>query len=179
MKDKLGNLILRQKLKKVKRKRAICNLDMAKTVGIIFNATNQQSYDRASKFAHFLMTKDIHVLAIGYVENKEMLKFYSEKHGFKFFSRKNINWWGKPKNPSIDYFIEREFDILIDLSLDSFFPIDYIVALSVGKLKVGRYIDGPNHFDFMLDISKKKTLDNLINQVELYLSILNVNTYNS
>jgi len=177
MKQKIGNYILNRKLNRLKRKREICNLDLAKSVGIIFNATNQKSYERASRFANFLMTKDIHILALGYVENKEMLKFYADKRGFKFFSRKNINWWGKPKNPSIDYFIEREFDILIDLSLESFFPIEYIVALSLAKLKVGRHLTEPNYFDIMIDISKERTLDNLINQVELYLSIMNVNSY--
>lgn len=178
--DKIGRFVLRRRLSHQKRVREICNLDLAQSVGIIFSASDQQSYDRASKFVNFLITsKEIQVSALGYVDNKQMLHFFSDKRNFKFFSRKNCNWYGKPKNPSVDTFIDNEYDILIDLSLDSSFPIEYIVSLSKAKLKVGRFVEGSEHiYDFMLDVSKDNTLDNLINQIELYLSIVNVNIYN-
>lgn len=178
IKERIGQYLLRRKVKKIKRKRVICNLDLAQTVGIIFNANSQASYERASQFANFLMNnKEIQVFAIGYVDNKEMLKFFADKKGFKFFSKKNLNWFGKPQNPSVDFFIDKQFDILMDLSLQDFYPIQYITALSKAKLKVGRFVEDENYYDFMLDIKKDRTLDNLINQIELYLSIVNVNIY--
>ncbi|MBK8807962.1 MAG: hypothetical protein IPO21_15465 [Bacteroidales bacterium] len=122
IKEKIGRYILSQKAKKLVRKREICNLDLAQTVGIIFSANNQDSYDRASKFANFMInTKEIQVLALGYVDNKQMLSFFADKRGFKFFSKKNLNWYGKPNNAAVDFFIEKNFDILIDLSLQSSF----------------------------------------------------------
>lgn len=180
IKEKIGAFILDRKSKKISRKREICNLDLAQTVGVIFSANSQESYDRASKFANFMInTKEIQVFALGYVDNKQMLKFFSDKRGFKFFSSKNCNWYGKPKNPSVDFFIDKQFDILIDLSLEHSFPIEYIVSLSKSKLKVGRFEERKDHiYDFMIDVSKQPTLDNLINQIELYLSIVNVNIHN-
>lgn len=177
----IGKFILAQKAKNLNRKREICNLDLAQTVGVIFNADNQESYERASQFANFMIkTKEIQVFALGYVDDKLMLKFFSDKRGFKFFSKKNLNWYGKPKNPAVDFFINKQFDILIDLSLQAYFPIEYIVTLSLAKLKVGRFCEGEHQiYDFMIDVSKNNTLDNLINQIELYLSIVNVNSYNN
>lgn len=178
IKEIIGQILLKQKYKKQKRVRAISNLDSAQTVGIIFNANSQASYDRASQFANFLMnSKEIQVFAIGYVDDKRMLQFFADKKGFKFFSKRNLNFVGKPQNSSVDFFIDKQFDILIDLSIEDFYPIQYIVALSKAKLKVGRFIEGDNYYDFMIDIKKDNTLDNLINQIELYLSIVNVNTY--
>jgi len=176
IREKLGYKLLNKKLKRKKRKVVVTNLDDAQTVGVIFNATNQDSYDRAYRFSTFLMSKDIKVFAMGYVDDMHMLKYFAEKKSFKFFSRNNFNWYGKPKNPSIDFFIEKKFDILIDLSLDTFFPVNYIVASSEAFLKVGRMVDDCSYYDIMFDIKKEPTLDHLINQIELYLSILNVKT---
>lgn len=175
LREKLGYKILNSKLKKQVRHRQICNLDLAKTTGIIFNATNQASYDSAMRFANFLIkSKEIDVTAIGFVSNKDMLAFFSNKKGFNFFSRKDLNWYGRPKDHIIDEFVEKPFDILIDLSLDEHYPVQYIVALSQAKLKVGRFIEDNTFYDIMIDTAKDNTLENLVNQVELYLSILNV-----
>lgn len=161
----------------MKRKRSASNFEVAHSIGIIFNATNQASFEKASAFAQTIIAKNIQVLNIGFVDNKEQLSFFTDKKGTKFFSRKNLNWWGKPKNPSVDYFIEKPFDILIDLSLIESYPIQYIVGLSQAKMKVGKFLDKNSYYDLMIDIKKEPTLDNLIKQVGVYLSMFKVNIY--
>jgi len=177
IKEKIGYFLLNRKIKRQSRKRSASNFEVARSIGIIFNASNQASYEKASEFAQSIINRNIQVLSIGFVDNKEQLKFFSDKKGTKFFSRKNLNWWGKPKNPSVDYFIDKPFDILIDLSLKEFFPIQYIVGLSKAKMKVGRMFDQRSYYDLMIDIKKEKTLENLIKQVGVYLSMFKVNIY--
>jgi len=175
MRESIGLWILHRRIKKQTRNRQICNLDLANTVGIVFNATCQDSYDSATRFANFLTNnKQIKVYSIGYTNENKMLDFFQEKKGFKFFSRKHFNWFGSPKHDTIDFFINNEFDILLDLSITEYLPIKFIVGLSKAKLKVGRLIEGFDCYDVMIDVSKNNTLDYLIDQIELYLSILNV-----
>lgn len=175
MKEKIGLWVLRRKMAKLKRKRQICNLDLANTVGIVFNATSQESYDKATHFANFLInTKNIKVYSIGYVDENKLLGFFQEKKGFKFFAKKDFTWYGSPKHHTLDFFINSEFDILLDLSVAEYLPIKFISGLSKAKLKVGRVIEGFDCYDVMIDVKKNNTLEYLIDQIELYMSIINV-----
>lgn len=169
----IGTKILRTKVKKLKRQRGVFNFDNAKTVGIVFNATKQDSFDIANNFVQFLEHKSITVKTLGFVDSKEVRDFYRETVNTKYFSKKNLNFYGKPKNLNVDKFIDESFDILIDLSLTDEYPIIYISALSKAKFKVGRLNGKVEHLDFMIDISKAPNYTYLIEQIKRYLSSLN------
>lgn len=174
IKEKIGRSILNSKLKKTHRKRAVFNFDTASTVGIIFNATSEESYTITKEFVKFLESKKLKVERLGFVDNKELRDFYKQTPTAKYFSKKNINWYGKPKSPDVDEFINKEFDILIDLSLIDEYPIIYISSLSKAKFKVGRFSGKAEFLDFMIDISENPTHKFLIEQIKRYLSQLNV-----
>ncbi len=175
IKKNIGEKILKSKLKKLQRKRAVFNFDTAKTVGIIFNATSEDSYTITKQFVKYLESKNLDVERLGFVDSKELKDFYHQTDKAKYFSKKNINWYGKPKNEDVDKFINKEYDILIDLSLISEYPIVYIASLSKAKFKVGRYSGKSNFLDFMIDISQKPTHEFLISQIKRYLEQLNKN----
>jgi len=175
IKLKIGNKILHSKVKKLKRQRGVFNLNNTKTAGIIFNATKQESFDIANDFVKFLEHKNITVKSLGFVDSKEVRDFYRETVNSKYFSKKNLNWYGKPKNENVEKFITQEFDLLLDLSLIDEYPIIYISALSKAKFKVGRLSGKEEYLDFMIDISKNPKYDYLIKQIKHYLSILNNN----
>jgi len=158
---------------KVSRHKQVYNLDTAKSVGIIFNATKQSSFDAAKELAEYISKKQADVFALGFVDSKEILNYYSDRSGFDFFSRKNLNWYGKPNNPVTEKFINRETDILIDLSLENFFPIQYIVGLSKARFKSGRFIEGDSYYDLMIDIRKNNELSSFIKHLKHYLSTIN------
>ncbi len=173
LKYKYGHIVLSRKKKKIKRERGVFNFDTAKTCGIVFNASSQETYEKAKKFIDFLKTKNINVIAIGFVDSKEVKDFYRETVQFKFFSRKNINWYGKPKNENVNSFIKQKFDLLIDLSLTNDFPLEYIAAMSLSKFKVGRFTSEKGEYDFMIDVGKNPTHDFLIAQIRHYIENLN------
>jgi hypothetical protein len=173
IKTNIGRRILNAKLKKLNRKRAVFNFDNAKNTGIIFNATSEESYTITKEFVKFLETKGLKVERLGFVDNKELRDFYKQTNTAKYFSKKNLNWFGKPKNQYVDEFIEKDFDILIDLSLIDEYPIIYISSLSKAKFKVGRFSGKAEFLDFMIDISENPTHEFLISQIKRYLSQLN------
>lgn len=140
---------------------------------MIFNATKLNSYEQARDLVTYLFDKDTQVIALGFVDHKEIIDYYANIPGFKFFSKKNLTWIGKPRNPAVDYFINKPLDILIDLSMEEHFPIQYIVGLSNAAMRVGRFTKKNSYHDLMIDISKKPELSYLIDQIRHYLEILN------
>lgn len=173
IKYKVGKLVLNQKLKSINRSVKVYNLYTAKSVGIIFNATNLDNYEITKSFQTSLSQRNIKVEALGFVDSKEIVDFYTARKGFSFFCKKNLNWYSKPKNPVVDEFMSHKYDILIDLSLEDHFPIRYILSLTEASFKVGRFVEGDSPYDFMLDISKNKRLDFLIDQIKYYLTLIN------
>ncbi|TSA49937.1 MAG: hypothetical protein D4R43_03060 [Sphingobacteriales bacterium] len=73
----------------------------------------------------------------------------------------------------VDEFIDRKFDILINVSIKENLPLEYIAALSQASYRVGLY--DPNKLycnDLMIDLKGNKTLQKYIDQVKHYLHIL-------
>jgi len=172
LKEKVGSLVLANKLKSLKRNKSVYNFDNAKEIGIIINATDAKVYEAACSFIKFLTEKKIKVVSISYVEKKEVLDLYSLQIGMLYFTKSDLNWYYKPTNHNILDFINNRFDILIDLSLEELYPLEYILNLSRAKYKVGRFTSENSVYDLMINIKKTDTVEFLIEQIKHYLLIL-------
>ena len=155
-KSYIGQKVLERKLKDRIRTINVCNINDAKKIGIIFNATHLISFEIIRNFVKELSQKKISVTALGYVNSKRLIDHYLYRKGFSFFTKSNLNWFDKPVTDTVEEFINIPFDILINLSLEEYYPIRYVVALSISTFKVGKYFDEPNYMDLMIDIEKEK-----------------------
>jgi hypothetical protein len=161
-KSHLGERAIRRILKNRKRKVVSCSIDNAKKIGIIFNATHQVSFEIVKELVKNLSKNRKSIEVLGFVDSKHLIDHYLYRKGFDFFTQNQLNWYYKPKSENIDKFINKPFDILLDLSLDDPFPIRYILACSEAKFKAGRYSEDQEHLDFMIDIEKEKSTMNEI-----------------
>lgn len=152
----LGKRAIRTYLRKTKREVTACNIEKAKTIGILFNATHQISFEIVKEMVKNLSSRKNKIDILGYVDSKNLIDHYLYRKGFEFFTQKQLNWYYKPVEETVNSFVEKKFDILIDLSLDDPYPIQYIIAVSKAKFKVGRYTEGNEYLDFMIDIEKEK-----------------------
>ncbi len=178
IKEYTGKHYLKKNLPKNNRFRKIVNLDDAKTVGIIYELQDEQSYNHICRFIKLLQDKQINVKAIGYFDGNIRPIYAIEKLSLDYYDKKDINWFGKPKGKYVTDFCKTDFDILIDVSLQDSFQTKYIAAFSKAKFKVGK--DGENNktiYDLMIDISVKTTLDEFITLIIHYLSIINKKDY--
>jgi hypothetical protein len=146
---------IRSHLKAKKREMASCNIEQAKTIGILFNATHSVAFDIVKDLVKDMGKYKANVLALGYVDSKQLIDHYLYRKGFDFFTRAQLNWFGKPNTDNVSDFIKKPFDILLDLSLDNPFPVKYVLACSAAKFKAGRYSTDQEHLDFMIDIEKE------------------------
>jgi hypothetical protein len=147
--------VLEKKFRNLKRAVAVCNINSAKNIGILYNATEFVSFEIIKDFAKILSQNQSNISILGYVNSKKLIDHYLYRKGFDFFSRNDLNWYYKPVSEVTDKFMKQSFDILIDLSLDSVFPIQYIVALSPATFKVGKFSPEEKYLDMMIDMEKE------------------------
>lgn len=173
MKKKFGTWKLKQLLKTRKRKRKVHNLDTAKSIGILFDASELKHFNLVQKLYNSLKYPGNDIRVLGYSKHNELLNQYLFKKDFVFFQKKNLNWYGRPVHEEVERFINRPLDLLIDLSLSDEYHFLFVVALSLAQFKVGHFTLGHNYYDMMINVTKKPQVDYLIEQAGHYLSIIN------
>jgi len=172
IKSKIGDFDLKKRLKRQKRFVRTHNFETAKSAGIIFSSIDEESFRVVKDFLSFLSSKDMKVIALGYVPSKKIPEQFLMRKGINFYCNKDLNWYYKPKNEIVEQFISQDFDILFDLSIDEYFTIKYIGTLSKAQFKVGKNNTNSYH-DMVFDINQNKSIDYLVEQIKHYLSILN------
>ena len=170
---RLGERALRKRAVLVKRNRKVHNFTTAGSAGIIFDATVTRSFPLVKSFGKFLNSMNISTLIIGYVNSDEIPGELILWDKCEFFKNKDIDILYRPRKEQVLSFIDTPFDILFDLSLNSHFPIRYIVSLSSASFKVGNFSEQPNDYDLMISMGEKKSLEYLIEQITHYVGLLN------
>jgi len=126
----------------------------------------------AQDFYKYLKSLNIDTWSLGFAEDESVIKAYSYQIGMNHFTKKRLNWFNKPTSSSAEQFIEKEFDLLVDLTIEKFFPLEYILGASKAKFKLGRFYEENNYYDLMIDIDKNKDLEFFIEQIKHYLSLI-------
>jgi hypothetical protein len=151
----IGARVLEKKLRNRQRPVTVCNIEHAQNIGILYNATEYVSFEIIKEFTKKLSQNNSAVSILGYVDSKKLIDHYLYRKGFDFFSRNDLNWYYKPVSEVTEAFIIKPFDILIDLSLETSYPVQYIVALSPATFKVGKFSPGEKYLDLMIDTEKE------------------------
>ena len=172
IRSRIGNSILRRKLKHYRRIKSIFNFETSQIIGVVFKTDTQGDFEIVKKFLHFLTDQNNKVVALCFVDYKRVPDYYFLRKGFNFFSRSDLNLFFMPKTQFIHDFMEKSFDMFIDLSIDNNFPLHFIGSLSKSKFKIGKLQQGRNCYDVMIDTSKDNTVQSLIEQIKHYVPVL-------
>jgi hypothetical protein len=150
------------------------NLLDAKRIGILYTLNDVPDYDRVSEFVAKLQGSHKEVKALGFVRNKNLIQRFLPKISFDFFSKRDLTWFYKPIHTQVKDFIDKEFDLLIDVSLTDSFPLKYIAGLSNALLRVGRFSEeNTAYYDLMIDMKPTMTSEEYLGQIQHYLTIIN------
>ena len=170
----IGNKVFKKELIGNSRKRMAVNLDNAKSIGILFDATTDLHMKKIKPIVDYFFELKKDVKAVGFVNSKKYLDCHIPRLQYDFFNRSDLNWHYKPQNDYIKNFIKKDYDILINLSDSSCVPLKYLVASSLARFKVGKYEEGFDIYDLMIKLDKKTdTTENLIVEVIKYLNVIN------
>ncbi len=155
------------------------NLEEARRIGILYTLDDVPAYEVVSEFVTRLQHDQKEVKALGFVRNKNLISRFLPKLSYDFFSRRDVNWFYRPIHSKVRDFIEKEFDILIDLSMQESFPLKYISGLSKAFCRVGKFSEeNTEYYDLLFDINSSLSLNDYIKQITHYLTVIHTNATN-
>ena len=171
--NKIGNYLLKRESATIERNLKMVNLSNAKSIGIVYPLFDVPDYNHVMEFVTQLQHARKEVKVLGFVQEKNLVNRFLPKLSYDFFSQHNLNWFNKPVNERVQDFIAREFDLLIDLTIQEHLPIKYVVGLSKARCKVGRFSDdNARYYDLMIKIQPMTAFREFISQVKHYLTII-------
>ena len=142
----------------------------AKYIGILCSPQDETTTGHIKNFLQYLSQKGIKYLVFGYFDGKNIPDNFLYWKEMDFITHQDLNFFFMPENRIIDKFIREPFDMLINCSLVDYFPVEYIVQLSVAKCKVGVLHEGESNYDLMIDVQKNRTVEYFLKNLKLYLT---------
>ncbi len=177
IKNYVGNYFLSGELKGAKRDKKFLNINDAKKIGILFDATNKENFELVKKYIAYLKEMKKQVKAIGYYNLKDTPSMAYSKLEYDFFCKKDLTWYGVPNSIYVKNFIVDSYDILLDLNIDDHFPLHYIAAMSNATFKVGKKSEKNNStFDLMIEYTSEKGLKYFLRNMDTYTQMINKKT---
>ena len=174
VKSRINHFLFHKEFANHKRSHQTVSFRDAKTIGIIYDSTDEKNYEIIKKYVKDL--RDIYkkdVLALGYYDKRDLPNDRYAKLGLDFFTRKSLNWYFKPVAPVVRNFMNKNFDIFIDLHTGNSISFKYITASTKAKFKIGKYDRlSSNFYDFMIILQEPVTLRHFIEQVNHYLDLI-------
>jgi hypothetical protein len=172
---KRGNAILKKKMARMKRKRFLGNINNARTMGIVWDASKPDDITVLSQFHQKMAEKNIDVKILGYFPGKNLPDKLTAIRYFTCLKKEDVNITYRPVVGEASEFINTKFDILIDINFNNLFPLRYISYLSMAGFKVGIFGNGNNNnpFDLMMEIGTSSDINTYLTQVIYYLEIIN------
>ncbi len=172
---KIGRLILSKRMARTRRSIFYSRLDMVRSIGIVWDASNPDEFPLLARFCQKMNEKNIEVRILGYYPGNELPDKYTAIRYLTCLKKNETNYFHIPVSPESGSFIKNQFEILIDINFNRFLPLTYITNLSKARFKVGLFEpdvqDSP--FDLMMEIKKPVNIESYLNQIIVYLEMIN------
>lgn len=168
-----GEVVLQRRYSRLERDKAVVNLLEARTIGLVYKVTDERLFNAVKKLIKELSNDKRQVMALGFVDDITIPDYCVAAYSGYYFNRKALNWYKAPKSDYVLTFINKEYDILIDLSTSNDYILRYIIGLSKARFKVGRQRRGVEKFlDLMIRMKKSAPFGDYVQQVIHYLTVL-------
>ncbi len=160
IKEKLSSWKLRSINDKERANKNFVNINNAVNIGIIWSDDDKEIFEILSKnLSHrTINTDDI---------------LFSKHNGEQTFSSKDFSLFGNPKTDLLNKFIDKQYDILIDISSTENTYIQIIRALSKAKFRVSCQKPDNKYLDFNIEIKDASNKTLAIQQMLHYLEVIN------
>jgi len=163
--------LFNRSLKKHKsfREKKIVSLEQVRSMGIICQITDENSYKEMYDLFSKLHSPKRTVWLMGYINESKVPYFCLQQLTADYFSRKQLNWYGKPDFIQLHDFIDKDFDILIDFSRNDLLPLQYILSASKAKLLVGSNNYAREYYDIFIQDEREMNWMRFLKIIHDYL----------
>lgn len=160
------NKKLSNKLKQQRSDRALLNHDQASTIGILYDSTQPDNDITITKLAEELRNVGKKVVVFGYIDDKKI----DHKGDIRLLNKQTVSFAYIPDENTINPFVNQKFDLLLACFTNSNLPLEYVIALSTAKCRVGMY--QPNKeflYELMVKLQPGQGVEDLIRQIKQLL----------
>jgi len=174
-KDRIGRYYL-AKERAQSRYPQVMNFHLAKSLAFLYYSESESSLIMMKQYMKELKSEFgiPEMMAFAYIPEKEPPSYHKHQLEFDFCSKKELNWYGKPKAENVKNFVNRDFDVLLDLTRGGHLPLEFMLKQSRAKFKVGMFDpQRERNFDLNIDIKKGNNLEDFIRQVNHFLNRIN------
>lgn len=157
---------IRQMLANHLRRRKTHTIQSARSIGILFDATEEKDRKEVLQWAHTLeedQRKKVRLL--GFVDSKQPL---GQTH-FPQFTQKDLRWNGQPTGEGVDKFLNESLDLLLCLNKNQVLSMTWIAIAAKASMKIGTETTAPHDFDLVLETPAAKGVRFFVDQLEFYL----------
>lgn len=159
------------------RERRFVNYSHAKTVLLLFESDFSEKNPVIHKIIHSLQQDGKKVCAWGFIDKKEVATAIFPD--FRILHHKQTDFFQKPLPSYINELKDLKYDLLIDLTVQTFIPLQYVAMYANASCKTGIRKTKLPIYDFILDLDNMETPDEspetpidelyLFNQIIFYL----------
>ncbi len=146
---------------------------MAKKIALFYEIDSEGSFASIDPFIKQLQSDKKMLSVIAYYPQKRMPEDLAVPERVTCVSRKDFSLFVRPQNEVLRQFVNKDYDILIDLSSHKAFPMKMLAALAPAQYKVGsQHPDYVDIFDLILNVKDNCTASELAKHVIHYLKII-------
>lgn len=145
---------------------AVPNLEEARTIAILFDATDIDKRKRTLAYADKLRKQGKKVNVLGFISTADKEATFS----FNFFTLREIDWAQRPKGDHVEQWLQREYDVMVCLFPKTSRVTEYLALHVRAGLKIGPVAENTACYDLMLDIPASTGPQKIIQQYETVLA---------
>ena len=135
---------------KPNRSVSIVSVSRAKSIGLLCEITDEDSYKAIFKIFTQLQQNNTMVHLIGYIDEKYVPFYCLQQLSADYFCQKQLSWCGEPNMIQVTDFINRDFDVLLDFNYRYHAPIEAILATSHARFIIGSCADYKDLYDLTI-----------------------------
>ena len=153
-----------------KKARKITSFQQIKTIGILYDASLDETIDEVKLITKKLMALGKEIYTLGFI-NKKILPPNLEPHTKEdYYCKKDLHWHQLPIKERISRFANENFDYLLNVFTADQLPLVGVSALSKANCRLGTFHKRyTNCYDFMIDEKGNKTATELLDAYLLFL----------
>ena len=166
--------LLNRSLKKLTplREKKLVSLEQVKAMGILCQITDEDSYKEIYELFSKLHSPKRTIWLMAYINERSVPYYCLPQLSADYFSKKQLNWYGKPDFVQFYDFINKDFDILIDFSRNNLPPLQYILSSSKAKLLIGANAFAQDLYDIYIKDETEHNYLRLLKFIHNYLQKL-------
>ena len=165
---------LASELENLKRDVRSTDFDSVRSVGILYYLPDEDTYKTLEMLVEKFNSAKIKTRVVAFHDGKITPHYFIPKLQQDIITKSSVGFNLKPTGLFVNDFINEPFDLLIDLSLECYYPLLHLAAMSKAHMKVGRHTDlHEKIFDFMFTVNNDIPLSEYIDLLIHYLKKIN------